>query len=254
MKLVVMLAGAGRRLNSVTASQHKSMIPIQGQPVLQYFLSAIQKSEVSEIIPILGYRAEEVLALISSSCKSFKGDIRPVYNLDYLTTNNLVSVCKAAPIVDGKPFILANGDLMIQHEIISRAINSSFENAIVIDNSSPMGSIDSPKVRLDGNGRIVDLSRSVPDQFAVGYAIGMYKFGEKLSGAFFKQANQMIFGGNLQAGFHDPLPGLFSSFSTYPVYTDGLLWSDIDTPEDIPRLEILAQQISQLTKQGSQNE
>jgi choline kinase len=112
---------------------------------------------------------------------------------------------------------------------------SNGRSVIAIDDVHRLDEIDSPGTIID-SGRIYDLGRHIPRSKNGGYAIGVYKFNEELSRAFFKEAETLL-SNNIQAGFHDPLPSLFKNYPVYAHSTQGLSWADVDEPAEIPQME-----------------
>lgn len=62
MKAVILAAGRGDRLGGVTKAYNKCMLSLKGWPVLEYNLRrAAEITEVTEIILVVGYRAEDII-------------------------------------------------------------------------------------------------------------------------------------------------------------------------------------------------
>ena len=54
MKGIILAAGFGIRLESITMHKPKSMIKVCGKPILEYQLDAYQEAGVDEIIIVTG--------------------------------------------------------------------------------------------------------------------------------------------------------------------------------------------------------
>ena len=240
MKVILLLAGKGRRLGEISRNRHKAFILLDGKPCLNYLLAGLLRSGATELIPVLGFDSEAVCALIGRTC-SGRIKITPVVNARYEETNNLGSLLCARKNVEGDSFVVCNGDLVINGNIIKGLIETTWASAIAVDDSKRDASIDSPSVRVIGR-RIYDLGRHIPFALSGGYAVGVYKFGKRLSSAFFNAAEQ-IFTRNQNAGFHDPLAQLFGDYPVYVSSTKGRSWMDIDKKEDIPAACDLLQEI-----------
>jgi dTDP-glucose pyrophosphorylase len=61
MKALILAAGRGRRLKERTDEHNKCMLPLFGRPLIEYSLENAVRAGVSEIIAVVGYRAEEVI-------------------------------------------------------------------------------------------------------------------------------------------------------------------------------------------------
>ena len=61
MKALVLAAGRGKRLGVHSDEQSKCMLPMFGKPLIQYSLENAARAGVSEIVVVVGYRAETVI-------------------------------------------------------------------------------------------------------------------------------------------------------------------------------------------------
>ena len=234
MKGVLLLAGMGKRLGLLTKTRHKSLLPFLGKPLLSYLMNTLIGCGIREIIPILGYRADEVLSYLQKDYGN-NAHFTPVYNSEYATKNNLFSLFCAQGILMNEPFLLCNGDLILHSEIIKNVMEMVDESVIAIDDSKRDCSIDSPGVIIRA-GYIYDLGRHIPFEKTKGYAIGVYKFNGALSREFFLETQNYL-KHTPHAGFHDPLQGLFHANAIYAQSTCGLPWADIDTQSDMSHVE-----------------
>lgn len=230
MKVALLLAGKGRRLKEICQSRHKAFILLEDVPCLTHLLNGLWRAGMTELIPVLGFDSNAVERLLRESCPE-RVKILPVVNPRYEQTNNLGSLICARSYLDGESFLICNGDLVMNANIIKDLIETRRQSAIAIDDSSRNALIDSPKVKVV-DGRIYDLGRHIPLEQSGGYAIGVYKLGQRLSPVFFKMAEK-VFAEDQNAGFHDPLVPLFNDHAVYLCSTRGRSWMDIDKKEDI---------------------
>lgn len=231
MKAVILLAGVGRRMGGETNHLHKALIPLQGKPLLEYLLENLRRSKITEVIPVLGYQRETVLSCIERCSSDL--DVRPVYNPDYANSNNLVSLVSAEKEIGGEDFILINGDMVFDPDILIR-MKEICHSCIAVDMVHKAEKIDSPKVQ--GKQRITDLGREIPLPESIGYAIGIYRFQADLLPDFMSKAKEYITRDRMH-GFHDPLRDLFADHEILPVNIGTLEWKDIDDPSDLKEAE-----------------
>lgn len=66
MKALILAAGRGKRLGELTKSKNKCLIEVRGKPLIGYSLDCAGKIDVSEIVIVVGYQAEEIKNLIGS--------------------------------------------------------------------------------------------------------------------------------------------------------------------------------------------
>ncbi len=61
MKALILAGGRGSRINEFAAGSNKCTIPLNGKPIIEYNLDAIKDLDISEIIIVVGYKAEEII-------------------------------------------------------------------------------------------------------------------------------------------------------------------------------------------------
>lgn len=235
MKAVFLLAGIGRRLGDLTEKKNKSLIPLHGTPLLKHLIDRFVAIGIHKIVAVVGHDKESVISHLNNMFKN-KVDLEIAENNIFSETNNMYSIFRARGFLDGSNFILCNGDMVINRDIIKKLINLENMSAIAVDDFRKHERIDSPKTTVE-NGIITDLGRHIPIENNYGYAIGLYRFNRELSTAYFMRIEEMLAQGKINAGFHEPLMDLFKVYSVYPMSTDGRSWGDIDVPEDIAVIE-----------------
>lgn len=238
MKVVFLLAGIGKRMGELTKDKPKCLIELNEKPLLEHLLDKFIANNIKDFVLIVGYEKDKVVDFINQKFKD-KININIIYNKKFKEANNMYSMWCAKDTLKGEEFLLCNGDIVVNKEIIKNILDSPKSPAIMLDTQNKGKVIDSPKTIIK-NERITDLGRHIAIENNGGYAMGMYKFDEELSEAYFKEIDRMLKNNQYDAGFHNPLIELFSKYKVSYVSTNGLSWTDLDTPEDIPRiLEVL---------------
>jgi len=241
MKAVFLLAGIGKRMGVLTKNKPKCLIGLNGRPLLGYLLDKFIANNIKDFVLIVGYKKDEIIEFVYNVFGD-KINVTIVYNKKFKEANNIYSMWCAKDILAGGEFILCNGDVVISAPIIKRLLDYPKKSAIILDTLNKTRNIDSPRTIIE-NERIIDLGRHIPAEKNGGYAIGIYKFGEELSTAYFSQMDKMLKDNQYNAGFHDPLRALFRKYEVAYVSTGGLSWTELDTPKDIPHLEKVLQKI-----------
>jgi bifunctional UDP-N-acetylglucosamine pyrophosphorylase/glucosamine-1-phosphate N-acetyltransferase len=119
MKAVILAAGEGKRMHPLTASQPKVMLPIANLPIIEHLLVELRSAGIRDFLFVVGYKAETV--------RSYFGDGSPwAVRIEYVNQRNQAgtgdALRMAESLVKG-PFILANGDIIVQSKDISRLIS-----------------------------------------------------------------------------------------------------------------------------------
>jgi dTDP-glucose pyrophosphorylase len=69
MKALILAGGRGKRLSEHSEQQNKCMISINGKPTIEYSLQCAVNAKISEIIIVVGYKAEEIVNLYGNNYK-----------------------------------------------------------------------------------------------------------------------------------------------------------------------------------------
>lgn len=240
MKVVILWAGQGRRIQKKYGGLHKALIPLNGKPLLYYLLDNIRRSGIEEIVPVLGYHADEMLTEIEKN-NTFK-TVVPVYNREYERTNNLYSLVQAERILAGEDFIVINGDMVFDYRILTEILKNPAGNAIAVDNKHYPTQLDSPRVLIE-KGRILDIGRHRNIADSTGYAIGIYKFSAAFSEDYLKAGRQLA-GVKPQAGYHEPLKSMLGNAQFVPCIINDYAWMDVDEEADVVKAQRLLDTLS----------
>jgi dTDP-glucose pyrophosphorylase len=60
MKALILAGGRGKRMGEVYQDRNKCMIEVEGKPLIEYSLNCASQTNVSEIIIVVGHKAEEI--------------------------------------------------------------------------------------------------------------------------------------------------------------------------------------------------
>ena len=120
MKGIIIAAGYGSRLGSLTAFTPKSLVEIGGKCIITYPIDALVEAGISDISIVVGYRGK----LIKDYIEKIYPKINFSYNEDY-DGENALSVFAASSFIDNEPFVLTMGDHLISPSIITTLLSKS---------------------------------------------------------------------------------------------------------------------------------
>ncbi|OGZ79614.1 MAG: nucleotidyl transferase [Candidatus Staskawiczbacteria bacterium RIFOXYD2_FULL_37_9] len=111
MKALILAGGRGKRLGELSQNKNKCMTEVKGRPLIQYSLDLACKMNISEMVILVGYRAEDITSAFGTEYKGI-----PIKYAVQPEQKGLVNAIEcAAPSLGGEDFILMLGDeLMIQ--------------------------------------------------------------------------------------------------------------------------------------------
>jgi len=163
MQAVLLAAGMGIRLRPYTEELPKTLLEVQGRPVVDYILGSLDVPQIEEVLVVGGFEFPRLVAHLE--CHG--GRVRPIENTDY-RVGSVRTVEKALPFVQGS-FLLLNGDHIHPREMIRRFIAGAEGIACACDRDRELGA-DDMKIRLRG-GAVHRIDKQLTE-FDCGY-IGM---------------------------------------------------------------------------------
>jgi dTDP-glucose pyrophosphorylase len=106
MKALILAGGRGNRINEFSKNKNKCMVSLMGKPLIEYNLERIAGQNISEIIIVVGYKAEDIINYYGISFKNKR--IRYVIQQEQ---KGLVHAIECAgAILEGEDFFLILGD------------------------------------------------------------------------------------------------------------------------------------------------
>ena len=127
MKAVILAAGLGSRINSITKNIPKSMIKINGKYIFKIIVESLVNSGIEEIIFVIGYKHKLLKAEILKELEGFDYKLQFVINKDFTNTNTMYSLWLAKHHLDCS-FISLHGDLIFNNKMFLDFIQSGKKN------------------------------------------------------------------------------------------------------------------------------
>ena len=120
MKAVILAAGKGIRLNPITSTVPKPMIPIGGKPLLEHTLLNLRDIGVQEILIIVGYKEEIIKNYFGNGISKLNIKIEYATQLEHLGTAHAVGFAK--DFVGDDDFFLMYGDLLTDPQVFKEVL------------------------------------------------------------------------------------------------------------------------------------
>ncbi|HJP91467.1 MAG TPA: phosphocholine cytidylyltransferase family protein [Pyrinomonadaceae bacterium] len=225
MKAIILAAGKGTRLNGVDLKP-KCLFEVGGRTLLDRQVSALQESQLNEIVIVAGFEAER----IRRRCPP---NISFVINSRFEETSSLYSLWMAREhLVDG--FVVLNCDVLFHPQLLAKLISSPSHDALLVDfvdkEANHLGD-EEMKVKV-ANGLVVDIRKDLDPAEADGENVGMVKFSNAGARRLVDTMDSLI-----SRGFErEWAPRAFREFALqFPLHaisTEDLPWIEIDFPED----------------------
>lgn len=129
MKALILAAGYGKRLQPITNTIPKSMVEVNGTPLLVNALNILTELGISEIGIVVGHKADYIKKYIGNEWK--KVPIFYYENSRYLETNNVYSLYRALDFCTDDMLML-ECDLFYRKEMIQALMNGKGDCSILV--------------------------------------------------------------------------------------------------------------------------
>lgn len=226
MQAVVLCAGIGRRLYPLTKDKPKSLLPLGGKTILEHIIGNLRIAGIDKIFLVTGYNRELIEDLVKN--KKYN-DIQFIINEEFASTNTAFSLNLVLKEIDSD-FILLNGDVVFDKDILFELISHPEENCVVVDNTVNLNE-EEVKV-IASNGHIRRIGKELDPGDCLGEAIGMNKISRylipKLSHVLDDLENKREFHHFFEKGFDR----VCENNSRFGVLLTDKAWIEIDTMED----------------------
>ena len=227
MKLVIIAAGLGSRLSSVSNNTPKLLVPVMGQPLINKLLSNCIDAGIKNIVVVTGFNNH----IIEDHLKRLQTPIQieAAYNPDWKLANGVSVLSAQKHIPTGEDFMISMSDHYYTSDILKIIKDESDNNTIAsvgadykIDEIHDID--DGMKLKIDEDSNLIrSMSKTLSKYNAIDCGIFKckYEFFDYLKKAKEKDECSLSDACNLLMN-----KGLMGSvdIKSYP-------WIDIDTPE-----------------------
>lgn len=185
MKALILAAGLGTRLAPLTDDRPKSLVEVNGKPILFKQIENLYQNGIHDITIVSGYKAEMLEKMVHEKYS----EIKIIESIDYASTNNMYSAYRAREEMEGQAFLMMNADVFYDASVITALMAFSGADAVVTDIGTYME--ESMKV-VEREGRLVQIAKTVSAEEALGASIDVYKFSVEGGKAFFAKCKEYI--------------------------------------------------------------
>ena len=233
-KGIILAAGYGSRLGSLTATCPKVLLPVNGKALISYPIEAMVAAGISEIAIVVGYLGDKVVEVLGNG-SSFGVKTEYIFNPDYLG-GNAISVYKARDWAQDDPIVLCMGDHLIEDKVVKRLLDRQTLNETLCVDYAPAQHhqpAEATKVTVDKDGCIKDIGKNLI--YWDGLDTGVFLLTEN----FFRAMDTLVPRLGIDIEISDVIRFLISGghcFDTCNV--SGCFWVDVDTEETLNMVRV----------------
>jgi choline kinase len=171
---MVLAAGAGRRLESLTEDLPKTLLPVDGdRTILDIALGNLRRAGLETVVVVTGYAAERVAERQAALEERHDLELELVFNPKAEEWNNAYSLwCAREHFAQG--VLLCNGDTVHPPEVEERLLAGRGEADLVLalDDAKTLG-LEEMKVLLGDDGLLRGINKAHDPAAAAGEYIGL---------------------------------------------------------------------------------
>ena len=229
MKAMILAAGLGTRMRPLTLTTPKPLIPVNGKPLIEYHLEALAKAGVVDVVinhAWLGEKIEQALG------DGKRWGVTITYSREDEPLETGGGVIKALPWLsdDGEPFLLINGDVLIDCDYTQLlSVRPRTAHLVLVDN---------PEHNKDGDFDLIPNGQVLNPATEKGSALEVDRKRYTFSGV--SVINPALFNGVVESKFS--LAPLFRAAAQEQLLTGQLhtgFWMDIGTEQRLKDAEHL---------------
>jgi len=232
MNAVILAAGVGRRLYTITQHHPKCLLTLGGQPLLIRYLENLERLGIVQATIVVGYKQEQIREAVAG----WRGHLRIHFLVnDDFERGSIGSLWVAREALDDDTVIM-DADVLFHPSILEQLINSPHPNALLMDETVEQAT-EECMVVIHHN-RVIALTKQMPDVYdEAGEGIGFLKLNGKDAPRLIHSIGQWVRQGMVDMEYEDALIDFFQSTPVGVVKIGGLPWIEIDFPEDVVRAQ-----------------
>lgn len=235
MKAVILAAGIGSRLRPITNEKPKTMVEVNGRPMINCIIDALHDNGIKNIVVCTGFMATKLVNHLELEYTDI--NFKFIENKDYDTTNNMYSLYLAKEELDDD-ILLMNADLVFDKSIIRELVKTK-TTSVAVDKGNYIE--EAMKLKVENN-IIKGISKKISKEEAYGSSIDIYKIN-KSDIKFIKKEMKRIIEQekDLNQWTEVMLNNLFESgeIEAKPLDIGNKKWFEIDNFEDLAQAEEL---------------
>jgi choline kinase len=231
VKAVILAAGCATRLRPHSDDTPKTLLPVGGVPILRRTITSLMRAGFDRFVIGTGYLEHMVRDAVASW---FPGlDVTFVTNAEFRTTNNAASLLLAREHVEPHGFILLDGDVVFDLDIIEELVARG-PDCLAVRSVGGIG-LEEVKVTADVHDRVLAIGKHVPVRSAMGESVGIELFSAATSRKLFAALHHRVrerglVGEYYEAAFQQILD---EGTTLYGVDIGSMYACEIDTIEDL---------------------
>ena len=247
MKTIILAAGIGQRLGNSSEKKPKCLLEFDGKSLLLRHLENLYHYGIDDIVIVTGFESDMIKSTLSDIGAS-RVDI--CFNPDF-TKGSILSMLSGLNTLEAnQDFILMDADVLYDHNILGRLINSDKENVFLLDQDFETG--EEPVKLCVRDERLIEFRKQLDENLAFDYmgeSVGFFKFSSTTGKLLGLKASEYINRGKNETPYEEIIRDLLLANPEQYSFEDisGLPWLEIDFPDDVVKaIDIILPKLTDL--------
>lgn len=159
MKALILTAGDGGRLGTLTKNKPKPLIKLLGLSLIERVILTAKQAGVKEFVIVVGYLGDKIKAKLGTGDR-YGVEINYIENNDWQKENG-ISVLKAKGLLN-ENFILLMSDHIFDDRILKKLVDYDIRSSVILAVDRKEPSPGDTKV-LQKRGKIVDIGKDIEE-------------------------------------------------------------------------------------------
>jgi choline kinase len=234
MKVALLAAGVGSRLDPSGQAPPKALLRFAGQSLLERHLEILRWFGLDDITIVVGHQAELIERELAAT--GARDRVRTLYNPDY-RASALLSLWTLREVLQaGEPVLYMDADVLFDWRLLDRLLRAPQQDCLLVDRDIDPD-LEWLDVRARG-GRIVAFDKGVTlsDYDLRAEWIGFARFGAEVARQIAAATGGYVESGRVDVIYEAPMRDVILRTPSFGVAAaTGLPWIEIDFQDDLRR-------------------
>ncbi len=230
-KALVLAAGKGTRMGSLTRELPKPLLPLGGKPILRHVLDRLASAEIQEFGIVIGYYGDQIRACLSDY------PLPLAFYVQHELTGTASAAIAGRPFCGEDPFLLTFGDILCTpagYRGLIHLLQPPAEAVVgvkFVDDPAPGAAV------YEEHGRVTRIIEKPPPGASTTHwnSAGVYAFTPRI----FDELQRVPLSPRGEYEITSAIAQLLAADHTVRMYAITGRWMDVGRPEDLPHAESL---------------
>lgn len=236
MQGIILAAGMGTRLGSLTAENTKCMVKVNGVTLIERLLRQLEELKLSKIVIVTGYKGKKLKDYIETL--GIKTEVNFIDNPVYDKTNNIYSLYLARDFLLCEDTMLFESDIIFDDNIINSLYSDKRETLAVVAKYESW--MDGTVVRLSKYDEILDVIPGKDFDYSEREhyfkTVNVYKFSKAYSQQYYVPFLEAYIHAVGNSVYYENVLRILTMLDNTGIHAkrlDGEKWYEIDDIQDL---------------------